>query len=178
MRYLPALVALFLAIPSWAGAQGTVQVFGGDRVRVTAPDCQLLGQTGTFISIEDDVLSARSGENEIRCPMEAVTRLEVSLGERDWQRDALKGMRYGLLLGLAGGAVIIATSDRDEGFPTLDAFLVTAGTGAVGFLVGRVVAATGDPEDWADVTLPLGRPSLFLTGEGRFHLGFSLSLGR
>ena len=38
----------------------------------------------------------------------ALTRLEVSLGDRDWFEDSVKGMKYGALLGLVAGGYGLA----------------------------------------------------------------------
>jgi hypothetical protein len=178
MRYLLALFTLFLALPSWVGAQGPVQVFEGDRVRVTAPDCELYQQAATLRTIQDGVLSATVDGSQIQCPVESLTRLEVSLGKRGWRRDAVRGMRYGALLGLAAGVVIVATAEPDDGFPTVDALLVTAGMGAAGFLVGAGLNAMRDPEDWLDVSLSPPRAQTYLSGVGRVQFGFSIPIGR
>jgi hypothetical protein len=143
-------------------------------VRLTAPDCQLQKQPATLVSFEDDILSASVGDTEIQCPFGALTKLEVSLGERVWQKDAVKGMKYGALLGLAAGVAIIASADRENESAAGDAALAVAGLGATGFLVGAGISAIRGREEWLEAPLPLPRPSVFLVGRDRLHLGFTL----
>ena len=176
MRCLLALIPFFLVLPSWAGAQGPVQIFEGDRVRVTAPECQLQKQTATFLSVENGILSATVGENEIQCPAGSLTRLEVSLGDREWYKDSVRGMRYGALLGLVAGVTILARADLDDELSSVDALLAAAGLSATGFLVGTGIGALRDPEDWLEAPLPLTRPSVSVAGKGRFRFGFSILL--
>jgi len=178
MRYVLGLITLSLVLPNWAGAQERIQIFGGDRVRLTAPDCQLRKQAATFVSLENDLLSATVGGREIRCPFEALTRLEVSLGEREWYKDSVRGMKYGFLLGLVVGVVTLSNAELDEDFTAVDAILAVAGLSATGFLVGTGIGAMRDPEDWLEAPLPGLRPSLLLPGVGRIHLGLPIPLRR
>jgi len=177
MRRSTGLIILLLAGPSWAAAQDPVQVFEGDRVRVTAPDCGLLQEAGTLRSIQGGLLTVEVEGARFECSVESLTRLEVSLGERDWHTDSVRGMRYGLIVGLVAGAAIIAASEPDDGFPVIDALLVTAGGGGVGFLVGTAVGAARDPEDWLDVPLYGPRPAGSFPGVGRVQVGFSIPFG-
>ncbi|NNM06556.1 MAG: hypothetical protein HKO65_15795 [Gemmatimonadetes bacterium] len=174
MRYLPALITLVLVLPSWAEAQGRVQIFPGDRVRVTAPDCQLEKQPATFVSLQGDLLSATIEETEIQCPVEALTRLEVSLGDREWHKASLRGMKYGALLGLVVGGVIVASADLDNDSPAVDAFLAVAGLSATGFLVGTGVGAMREREEWLEAPLPRPRPWALAAGGGRISIGLSV----
>ena len=174
MRYLMALITLFLALPSLAGAQGPVQIFPGDRIRLTAPDCQLNKQPAAFVSLENNILAATVGEDEIQCPFDALTRLDISLGQRIWHKDAVRWMKYGALAGLAGGVTIMAGSDREDHSSATDAMLVVVAGGAAGFLVGTVINAIRPGEEWLEAPLPSPRPSVFLARQGRLHLGFSI----
>jgi hypothetical protein len=174
MRYFLALIALSLMFPSRAAAQGPVQIFPGDRVRLTAPDCQLEKQPATFVAFEDNLISATAGERTIQCPLGALTKLEVSLGDRIWQRDAVRGMKYGALFGLAGGVAVMASAGREEDSAVVDAMLVTAGAGALGFLIGAGISAMREGEEWLEAPLPSPRPSFALEGRGRVHIGFSI----
>jgi hypothetical protein len=174
MRYCLALITLFLVLPTRADAQGPVQIFPGDRVRLTAPDCQLEQQPATFVAFEDDIVSATAGERTIQCPFGALTKLEVSLGDRIWHRDAVRGMKYGALFGLAGGVAIMASAGREDDSAAVDAMLVVAGAGAVGFLVGAGISAMKEGEEWLEAPLPSPRPSVALMGRGRVQVGFSL----
>ena len=176
MRYLPALIPMFLMLPSWAGAQGRVQIFEGDRVRVTAPECQFQKQTATFVSVENDLFSATVGENEIQCPFDDLTRLEVSLGDRKWYEDSVRGMKFGAILGVAAGVAIVATADLEDDLPVVEALLGVVGMGAAGFLIGTGVGAVRDPEDWLEAPLPQLRPSVSVAKNGRFSFGFSMPL--
>ena len=174
MRYFLALTAIFLVLPSRADAQGPVQIFAGDRVRLTAPDCQLEKQPATFVAFEDNILSATAGERTIQCPFGALTKLEVSLGDRIWHRDAVRGMKYGALFGLAGGVAIMASAGREDDSAAVEAMLVAAGAGAVGFLVGAGLSSMREEEEWLEAPLPSPRPYVAPMGRGRVQIGFSL----
>jgi hypothetical protein len=83
-------------------------------------------------------------------------------------------MKYGAILGLVAGSVLLATAGLDDDTPAVDAILVTLGMGGTGFLIGTGIGALRDPEDWVDVPLPLARPSPAFSERGRIGLGFSL----
>lgn len=166
-------------------AQDTPRVYPGARIKVTAPECQLWwGETGQVLSLDQGMLIARVGGEEIECPLEALTRLEVSVGERKWWNASLKGTGIGVL----GGAVIltvvhVTTCDDeyagycDEG--NLIAVVIGAVLGgAAGLVTGTIVGLGRDPEDWRTVPLPLVHPTLTLAPDGRFGFGFSVPLKR
>lgn len=174
-----ALLVVVLLTPVPSAGQEFVQVFVGDRVRVTAPECQLEEQTGTLdsFSIEDDLLTVSSEDREIQCPVTALTRFEVSLGEREWWTDSLKGLRYGALAGLAAGVAIFAGDKPEEDAPTAEAFLAVAGLSGAGFLMGTLIGAVRDPEDWAEVTaFGAVQPWVIPSSRDGLQVGFSVRL--
>ncbi|MGD2122258.1 MAG: hypothetical protein PVJ76_10965 [Gemmatimonadota bacterium] len=176
MRHLLALITLILLLPALAAAQGPIQLFPGDRVRLTAPDCQLQKQPAAFVSLENDILTASVGEDQVQCPFEALTRLEISLGDRVWHRDAVRGMKYGALLGLAAGVALLAGADPEEETPAGQAFLAVVGLGGTGFLVGAGINALRDSEEWLEAPLPIPGPSVLPSTRGRFQVGLSIPL--
>lgn len=179
MRYLLALLVSVLLVPTPSMGQEFVQVFVGDRVRITAPECQMEKQTGTLVSfsLEDNLLSATSGEREIQCPVTSLTQFEVSLGEREWWEDSVKGLRYGALAGLAGAVAILAADEPEDAAPTSEAVLALAGASGAGFLIGTLIGAVRDGEDWAEVTsFGSVQPWVAPSGMGSLQVGFSIRL--
>ena len=139
-------------------------------MRVTAPDCHLRSQKGTLISIENDLFSATLGDENIECPVEALTRLDVLVGERKWWKAGLVGA--GIVA--VTGTVVAISVGTPEGDNSLAVLISTSVLTPVGFLVGSLVRR----DRWGKVPLPLLQPSLRAEADGRLGFGFSIPLGR
>ncbi len=166
-RTLGALILLCLMVPIATQAQGTAQIKPGDRVRVTAPECQLQKQKAALVSVENGILTAISGDETFECPVEALTRLDVLVGERGGRKLAW----IGALVGAVGGAIMSPACEENAGSCLLA--LPVAG-GAVGFLVGSAVGLIIGEEIWEEVGLPPIRPSFDVSAHGRFGFGLSI----
>lgn len=173
-----ALVA-FLVQTGTLSAQGTVGVKPGDRVRVTAPECQLRKQTATLLSLEKDLFFATVGEKEMECPVEALIQLEVWKGEEHWWKWVFIGTGVGAGVGAAYALAMGSQCDFDlldtcGVAPTL--FVLAFST--AGFVSGIAVGLTSREKNWKEVPLPPIRPFLFVSGGSRLNLGFSIPLRR
>jgi len=171
-KALGALLLLSSILAPPAQAQDILGISPGDRVRVTAPECDLKNEKGTFISFDADLFSATLDERDIECPVEALTRLEVSVGERKWWKWGLGGFGVGAGAGAATGMVVCAGED-DELCWALS-LVLTGITASVGFVSGSVVGLIRGKDKWEEVPLPPVRPYLQGTPDGRFGIGFSI----
>ena len=99
---------LFVLISIFGGASTEIAaqelLASGSRVRVTAPECALSGQTATFRAIRADTLILET----IECPLASVTRLDVSIGRK---RHALLGAG----IGFAAGALVTVVACNGGG---------------------------------------------------------------
>jgi hypothetical protein len=124
----------------------------GKRVRVSAPALVAKPVVGVLASADSQALSVAMTRNgtAVIVPMTAVTELSVSEG-----RDRAKGATRGLIAGLAGGALMILSSQEElrdlggdgltGGIPLgLAVFIFTAVPVAAGTLIGIAIA----PEGW------------------------------
>jgi hypothetical protein len=173
-----ALVA-FLVQAGTSSAQETVGVKPGDRVMVTAPECQLRKQTATLLSLEKDLFSATVGDTDIQCPVEAVTQLEVWKGEEHWWKWVFIGTGVGAGVGAVFGLAWGSQCEFD--------FLDTCGPGPTlfamastltGLLSGLAIGLTSREKSWKEVRLPLVQPSLFVSRGNRLNVGFSIPVRR
>ena len=161
-----ALVA-FLAQAGTSSAQETFGVKPGDRVRVTAPECQLRKQTATLLSLENDLFFATVGEKEMECPVEALTQLEVWKGEEHWW----KWIFVGTGVGAGVGAVFALAMGSQCDFDLLDTCgvaptLFVMAFSTAGLVSGLAVGLTSREKSWREVPLPPIRPVLFLSIRG------------
>lgn len=169
MRRLIPFLFLLLSIPLVAKAQ-VPQVKPGDRIRVTAPECELLRAKGTFIAFDADQFSATMGDGDVHCPVDALTRMEVSMGKRSILLSAFVGAAIPVLAGF-----LFESSNDCEGI----CFLVSVIYGApAGFLVGGLSSVIRGRDKWRGARLPYVQPSLSLSTGNRLHLGFSIPLRR
>ena len=190
MRHATILVAI-LTITPLASATAQVPVRRGERMRVTSlPICPPtypicvgglpLQSVGTFWAWQADSLIMERNGNALALPLDAVTKLEVSQGQKS---NTLEGAIVGLLIGgVAVGAIAIATYEECEGgwgcigdfgpgFAALVGGLVGGlGGGVVGALIGRLIKT----DRWAEVPLDRLRVSLGPQRDGRFGFGASV----
>ncbi len=94
-RTLGAFLILSAILPLPIQAQATPQIQPGYRIRVTASECDLRKTEGTLVSLEKGLFTATVGRSKIECPVEALTRLEVSVGERKPWKATLIGLGIG-----------------------------------------------------------------------------------
>lgn len=177
-RILGPLAMLLIIFPAIAKGQGGPIPGPGDRIRVTAPDCQLRQQKGVLTSVDRDLFIGTIRGEEIQCPSEALTRLDVSVGERRWWKGSLIGLGVGL--GVGGIGVIAITSDPAPGDDMygLAAALWAIATTSTGLVLGTVVGLIRGSDTWREVPLPLFQPSLFVSRGNRLGFGFSIPLKR
>ena len=102
-RALRVVMFLSLTVPPAVQAQETSQVRVGDRVRVTSDACPLQGSDSWKVqSLANDTLRVEHGGVEAQCPFVQITRLEVF-----GPTSVLKTAGFGMLIGAAGGALIL-----------------------------------------------------------------------
>ncbi len=180
MRHATILVAV-LAFGPLAGA--TAQVGPGERVRVTfcTPDLSCAGSSrisvGTLLAWKADSLVVESDGDTLAVPLDMVTGLDVSLGQKS---RTLKGAGIGALVGAAAGlataaiACAIAGDCYDDGLTGL-VYAYLGGLGAVaGALTGAIIGSTMEVDRWVDVPLDRLRVSFGPQRDGRFGLGLSV----
>ncbi|NNM06013.1 MAG: hypothetical protein HKO65_13065, partial [Gemmatimonadetes bacterium] len=104
----PLLLGVILAsvpLQNLAG-QEISEIALGERIRVSAPECDLPKKEGSFRGVEGGSLVLRMGSNESICPLSAVNRLEIHQGRRHWGKNTA----VGALIGGLGGAAIGAST--------------------------------------------------------------------
>ncbi len=120
MRHATILVAV-LTITPLTGATAQVPVRRGERMRVTRlPICPPtypicvggppLQSVGTFWAWEADSLIMESNGNALALPLDSVTKLEVSQGQKSY---TIEGAIIGLLVGGVAGAAIGYASHQE-----------------------------------------------------------------
>jgi len=161
MRIISILVATVL-LPTLAqplGAQDSVtlaEVQPGARVRVEAPGIVAGRYVGTVLARGTDTLKlGNSSGAPVALPLRAIRSLEISRG-KSRSAGALRGMMWGVPIGVALGVFAVATTDDcdacfestsdAEGFALLAASGLLWGAG-IGALVGR--------ERWERFDLPV-----------------------
>ncbi len=190
MRHATILVAILAFVPL-AGATAQLPIRKGARVRVTRPPIcpptdticvggRPLQSVGTFWAWGTDSLIIESNGNALALPLDSVTKLEVSRGQKS---HTVAGAIIGSLVGgVAVGAIAIATYEECEGgwgcigdfgpgFAALVGGLVGGlGGGVVGALVGRSIKT----DRWQEVPLDRLRVNLGPQRDGRFGFGASV----
>jgi hypothetical protein len=178
---LKHVVPAFILIGSFLNggsilAQEPRHVSLGDRIRVTATQCGLLQQTGVITSLEPGLFTLAVNEEELRCPVEAVGDLEVSLGKRHWWKSSLAGLGIGAVSGSVTLAVLFhCGSETEDCPPDSYPFFVGAMLGGLsGVIIGSLVGAARGSEGWREVPVPLVQPSVHLSPRGalRFSVSF------
>jgi hypothetical protein len=153
-------------------AQETPQVKPGDRVRVTAPECQLKRQKGTLISLDQNLFSATVGNEDIECPVEALTEVQVSVGKRKWWKASLGGMGVGVGMMFVMGAYSEPGEFGDKNS------LIAVSLAPIGLVTGTVVGLIRGKDSWEEVNLLPIRPSLQVSAHGRLGFGLTVPLRR
>jgi hypothetical protein len=161
MRRTSLLLALMtLVAPVSSGAQDTLPLAPGARVRVSAPD--LIGPgalIATVVAMRRDTLVLRTATGDAppwTLPLERAEWLEVSRGRRG---RGGQGALIGLLTGVAVGGLLGAALSGGEDNPLQGAAVgIAVGGGLVGFVVGGVIGSKSRGERWEPVPLP-GRAS-------------------
>jgi len=171
---IAASVALrFLCDGAALAAQQPFPIEPGTGVRITAPDCGARAFEARFQAVHGDTLVV-VGFTSLRCPLTAVTGLDVYQGRRS---NTLRGAGIGFLAGAAVGFVTwhVAVGGCYEGAATNDCALVLgAGIGGLtGALVGTVIGALVKTDRWR--TMPLDRLHIRSVA-ARGNLGFAASV--
>ena len=187
MRFLALASAAFLTVTADARAQ-EVSLRVGDRVRVTASTPLADNQVGTVVAIEaqmlvvtvDSALRYAVEVVERRYPIEAITRLERSLGKKYELSNTITGAVIGALGGAAIGAVAATAycSDSNEALcqePAGTAAAMGGAAGALGgLLIGGVIGSLIKAEQWQEIRPDRLRVSLVQRGGGG-QFGIALS---
>jgi hypothetical protein len=149
-------------------------------VRVSAPECDLSEQIANLISIEDGLFEATVRDDDIACPVRALTRLEVSVGERSPWKLTWIGFGIGLGIGVVGAALIWDDEWRGEGMapPIAQTMMWTLGWISVGTVTGNTIDRRRGTDHWEGIPLARVRFSLRLTPLGQLGCGVSVSLWR
>ena len=177
-RIVGAFLVLHVVQTTSIQAQAEPQIHPGDRVRVTAPRCFLLGERGQLQVLHGDSLSLMTEGNLVTCPTSAVTRLEVLRGKRSWWKPALIGAG---IVGLGGAFLANELSVCTEKFDEKQNFCPVIGAGIgvpAGFLLGGSLVFILGRELWEEVPLPEIRAFATPMVATRIRLHFSLPLGK
>jgi hypothetical protein len=154
---LATVLLSMLARPLAAqGSLAVAEVQPGARVRVEAPGIVAGKYVGTVLSRTADTLTLGSpAAAPVKLPLRAIRSLEISRG-KSRSAGAVRGMMWGVPIGIALGAFAVATADDcdacfeatsdAEGFVLFAASGVLWGAG-IGALVGR--------ERWERFDLPV-----------------------
>ena len=192
MRHATILVAILVFVPL-ASATAQVPIRRGERMRVTGPPvCQptytvCVGpprqSVGTFWAWQADSLIMERNGNALALPLDAVTKLEVSQGQKSYTVD---GAIIGLLVGgVAGAAIGYASYQKCESQgeffscigdlgPEFAAWGGALVIGLGGGVVGALIGASTKTDRWAEVPLDRVRVSLGPQRDGRFGFGASV----
>jgi ribosome maturation factor RimP len=144
---LPTVLLVAAALATQVSAQAPA---AGTRVRVTAPALGLDRRVGTLVEIRGDTLLATFDSAPLALPLDAVERVETSVGRRHHR------VRRGIVGGLIGGAAslvaVAATADaNDSEVVVLYAIFGIPSAVVLGAAIG---AATGPARDeWRPLPL-------------------------
>jgi hypothetical protein len=185
MRHLSLCLVAILTFMPLASATAQVPIRQGARVRVTRlPICPPTCVGGpprqdvvTFVTWSGDTLLAQSNGNTIVLPLDAVTKLEVSQGQKS---HTGVGAVIGFLVGGAAGAAIGYASYSCEGWsclgygpwPSAGVGLAIGGVG--GLVAGALIGSAIKTDRWEEVPLDRVRVSLGPQRDGRFGFGASV----
>jgi len=150
-------------------AQEPLPLEPGVRVRVTAIDCGLRGETTRLRAFRDDTFVLDSAE----CPLASVKRLQVWRGRKS---NAGPGAAIGAVTG-ALGAVAYCTGVDETGCQFFDDDFTPALTllfGVAGGLAGAVVGHLIKTDLWDEVRLERLQVRPNPQRDGRFALEFSV----
>jgi hypothetical protein len=176
MLRVPVLaILLSLVSTPWAVAQDQVPLRPGVRVRVTSQDCGLRRAKGTLLFLEGDLLGLRVGDTDVECPVRAVRRLEVPVGEKPVWTASLAGLGIG-----AGAGLVFTLALKSQAGPYDDMWPILATIGAMGLTTlgligGTVHGVTRDRERWEPVRLERHPHSGLRSRRGRIEFAFHIS---
>lgn len=169
-----ALIACFAALFSGLSGQRAQPAEAGQRIRLTAPYCGFLGLTTSSEGMRGDTLLVDGKD----CPLSAVTRLEVSRGQRS---NALLGAATGTVaLGVLGVGVAMAGCGfaKFMSYSCTESEAATYGAvfgGLFGGLLGLGIGAMTKSDRWAEV--PLAEvPARIAPRRSGFTVGFRFEL--
>lgn len=158
------VVVLGLIVSTLAGAQDTLPLRDGQRVRVSTRSATT-SSTGSVLALQGDTLFLRSDrDGEAHAILRGnLVSVDTSRGSRHIGPGPLGGAIIGLGVGLVGGnALGKLFADRDrarhqcpDGNCELIKLLTIPLGGLFGFAVGGVIGSQLDAERWNAVTLPL-----------------------
>ncbi|MFC1639221.1 hypothetical protein ACFL3B_00490 [Gemmatimonadota bacterium] len=157
-------VSMLLTVGS-IDAQQPPAIPPGQRVRITAPECGIQRQVTTLEEYTGGALVMPTGS----CPLDSVTRLEVSRGRKS---HSLEGLGLGWLVGAGVGA---AVSDCDPSSLGI-CEAVPIGIGAtVGLVIGTIFGSLIKSDRWEEVPLDRVRVSFAPQRDGRFAVGMRVA---
>ena len=151
-----AMIAIAIIVPSLANAQGAYPTIGA-HVRLTAPELQLRGITGTVVDMKADTLFIVRWHQAPRTaiPVDKLSRLEVS-GGRNLRRGMVRGGAIGLVFGGLMGVSIAGLTENEngpDGISSSEDVAIIAGTTGLFTLMGVGYGAVMAPHRWQDATL-------------------------
>jgi hypothetical protein len=140
------------------------------RIRVWAPDHGVISQVMQLVGIDSTGLTVRpwNETSEVLIPRDAVTRLQVSTGEKSF--TPARGAALGAGIGMIAGVAIAAPHAGDEALVTGGTYLIGVGGGLAGGAILGLLIGTALAERWRDVRLAnvpaSGTMRLQLVGRG------------
>jgi hypothetical protein len=158
MRSVASLLVFLLLLTnlSLAGAASGMPEPGA-RVRITVRLPKHERWTGSFVSLANDTVTIRDSDSTgvlVTVAAPQITRFEVSRGNRG---SGMRGAGFGLLVGVAVGAVVgYAGYSGDDYLVSSAGESAGAGAALFGFIgagVGAVVGALTPSEHWRDLPL-------------------------
>ena len=156
MRAVTSLVAVLLPVAvSGLQSQQAMPIQSGQRVRITAPECGIQRWVTAFEEFDSGTLVMPTGS----CPLDSVTRFEVSRGQK---RRTLSGLRNGFLsgmgIGIVTGSVLCAAEGCGEWAGCVVTMTSAIGAGA-GLIIGGVAGSLIKTDRWEAVPLDRFRVS-------------------
>ena len=151
-----AIVPILIFVPSLAHAQAAYPTIGA-HVRLTAPELQMRGVTGTVVDMTADTIFIVRWHQAPRTaiPVDKLSRLEVS-GGKNRRRGMVRGGAIGLVLGGLMGVGIAGLTENEagpDGIGSSEDVAIIAGTTGLITLMGVGVGAAMAPDRWQDATL-------------------------
>lgn len=181
MKRLVLLWAILAPAPFRAAdAQNALVVEAGDRVKITAPACELRDRIGTFLTVDNDLFRVAFDDGEIMCPVGALAALEVWRGEKNWWKWILIGTGVGAGVGAAFGLAVYPKEGCDF-LPTAcdaEAALIFSAFTFAGLMSGVAIGLTQREKVWRMGSLPGFRAQLTSYAHGAIRFAFSMPLRR
>lgn len=141
------------AAPFAAGGQVRQELPVDARIRVWSPEHGVVRQVMALVRIDSTTLTARpwNGTAEVSIPRTAVTRLQVSMGEKSF--TPARGAALGAGIGMIAGVAIAAPYAGDESLVTGGTYLIGVAGGLAGGAVLGGLIGTALAERWRDIPL-------------------------